>query len=210
MTTTPCEHTRTRINATLELQAASFADLSTDAHESSEPPGPTTAWLNALRAGVMGANDGIVSLAGLLVGVAGATSSHTALLLAGFAALVAGAFSMACAEYVSVAAQRDAEQRHAADDHDNDSSGPWTAALSSLGSFTAGAVLPLLAMTTTPADVRLPVTAIAALLALALTGLVSARLADTPARPAVIRNLLGGTLAMTATYTTGLLLAAYV
>lgn len=66
--------------------------------------------LNWLRAGVLGANDGIVSVAGLVVGVAGATTARPAILLAGIAGLVAGAFSMAGGEYVSVSTQRDTER----------------------------------------------------------------------------------------------------
>ncbi len=66
--------------------------------------------LNVLRAGVLGANDGIVSVAGLVIGVAGATSDRTAIAVAGIAGLVAGAFSMAGGEYVSVSTQRDTER----------------------------------------------------------------------------------------------------
>ena len=66
--------------------------------------------LNWLRAGVLGANDGIVSTAGLVVGVAGATTERSTLLVAGLAGLVAGALSMAGGEYVSVSTQRDTEQ----------------------------------------------------------------------------------------------------
>jgi VIT1/CCC1 family predicted Fe2+/Mn2+ transporter len=65
--------------------------------------------LNWLRAGVLGANDGIVSVAGLVVGVAGATSARGAIFTAGLAGLVAGAVSMALGEYVSVSSQRDSE-----------------------------------------------------------------------------------------------------
>ena len=65
--------------------------------------------LNWLRAGVLGANDGIVSTAGIVVGVAGATTDRTAILVAGVAGLVAGAMSMATGEYVSVSTQRDSE-----------------------------------------------------------------------------------------------------
>lgn len=65
--------------------------------------------LNWLRAGVLGANDGIVSVAGVVVGVAGATSSLREIFTAGIAATVAGAFSMAGGEYVSVSTQRDTE-----------------------------------------------------------------------------------------------------
>ncbi len=65
--------------------------------------------LNWLRAGVLGANDGIVSTAGLVFGVAGATTDSVALLIAGLAGMVAGALSMAGGEYVSVSSQRDSE-----------------------------------------------------------------------------------------------------
>ena len=66
--------------------------------------------LNWLRAGVLGANDGIVSTAGIVMGVAAATSERSTILLAGIAGLAAGALSMAAGEYVSVSTQRDSEQ----------------------------------------------------------------------------------------------------
>jgi VIT1/CCC1 family predicted Fe2+/Mn2+ transporter len=66
--------------------------------------------LNWLRAGVLGANDGIVSVAGIVVGVSGATTDNTVILTAGIAGLVAGALSMAGGEYVSVSTQRDTER----------------------------------------------------------------------------------------------------
>ena len=66
--------------------------------------------LNWLRAGVLGANDGIVSIAALMVGVAAATTDPAALLLTGVAGLSAGAISMALGEYVSVSSQRDSEK----------------------------------------------------------------------------------------------------
>src|SRR5476651_1522178 len=66
--------------------------------------------LNWLRASVLGANDGIVSIAGLVLGVAGATNSATAILTAGIAGIVAGAISMAAGEYVSVSSSRDTEK----------------------------------------------------------------------------------------------------
>src|ERR1700761_7868659 len=65
--------------------------------------------LNWLRAGVLGANDGIGSVAGIVIGVAGATSSRGPVFTAGLAGLVAGAVSMALGEYVSVSSQRDSE-----------------------------------------------------------------------------------------------------
>lgn len=63
-----------------------------------------------LRAAVMGANDGIVSTASLIIGVAAAGTTHANILLAGLAGLVAGAMSMAAGEYVSVCSQRDTEE----------------------------------------------------------------------------------------------------
>jgi VIT1/CCC1 family predicted Fe2+/Mn2+ transporter len=66
--------------------------------------------LNWLRAGVLGANDGLVSTAGIVVGVAGATSTVSTILTAGIAGLVAGSLSMAGGEYVSVSTQRDTEE----------------------------------------------------------------------------------------------------
>src|SRR3954454_13532984 len=65
---------------------------------------------NWLRAAVLGANDGIVSTASLVLGVAAAGGSRSAILTAGIAGLVAGALSMAAGEYVSVSSQRDAEE----------------------------------------------------------------------------------------------------
>ena len=63
-----------------------------------------------LRAAVLGANDGIVSTASLLIGVAAAQASHNQLLVTGIAGLVAGSMSMAAGEYVSVGSQKDSEQ----------------------------------------------------------------------------------------------------
>ena len=69
-----------------------------------------SAHIGWLRASVLGANDGIVSTASLIVGVAAANSSHQNILIAGVAGLVAGAMSMAAGEYVSVSSQADTEQ----------------------------------------------------------------------------------------------------
>src|SRR5438132_3140803 len=66
--------------------------------------------LNWLRASVLGANDGIVSIAGLVLGVAGATTSTTVIFTSGIAGIIAGAISMAAGEYVSVSSSRDTEK----------------------------------------------------------------------------------------------------
>src|SRR5579859_7119976 len=65
---------------------------------------------NWLRAGVLGANDGVVSVSSIMLGVLAANASHSAILTAGIAALSAGALSMAMGEYVSVSSQRDSEK----------------------------------------------------------------------------------------------------
>jgi VIT1/CCC1 family predicted Fe2+/Mn2+ transporter len=72
--------------------------------------GELSSRLNWLRAGVLGANDGIVSVAGIVVGVAAATTERSPIAMAGIAGLVAGAVSMALGEYVSVSSQRDSER----------------------------------------------------------------------------------------------------
>ncbi|MEZ0092858.1 VIT family protein [Streptacidiphilus sp. EB129] len=216
--------------------------------------------LNWLRAGVLGANDGVVSTAGLVVGVAGATSSSSALLTAGLAGLLAGSLSMAAGEYVSVSTQRDSERaaldlerrelRYTPDAeldelaglyeqkglspelarevaealtaHDalaahaetelgidpEDLTNPWHAAGASFVAFTVGALLPLLAMVLPPASVRLWITVLAVLGALMLCGWISARLGRAPLRPAILRNVAGGAVAMAVTYVAGSLLGA--
>lgn len=221
----------------------------------SEPHGVgLAARLNWLRAGVLGANDGIVSVAGIVVGVAAATVDRGTILTAGVAGLAAGAVSMALGEYVSVSTQRDSEravleverreleempeeelaelaaiyegkglspatawkvaeeltERDAFTAHAEAELGidpteltnPWHAAFSSALSFTLGALLPLLAILT-PASVRVPVTVIAVLVALALTGAIGARLGEAPVGRATVRVLVGGALAMAITYAVG-------
>lgn len=211
--------------------------------------------LNWLRAGVLGANDGIVSTAGLVVGVAAATTSTGAIFTAGIAGLSAGAISMAVGEYVSVSTQRDSERallakerrelreepeyelaeladiyrakglseataRKVAEEltaHDaftahaeaelglnpRELTSPWQAAFSSAVSFTLGALLPLLAILLPPTTARIPVTFAAVLVALAVTGSISARLGGSERGRAVLRVVVGGALAMAVTYGIG-------
>ncbi|WP_426243115.1 VIT1/CCC1 transporter family protein [Nocardioides sp. LHG3406-4] len=86
------------------------ADVQVGPHDDEPHDGGFASRLNWLRAAVLGANDGIVSTAGIVVGVSGATSDRTQILVAGVAGLVAGAMSMATGEYVSVSTQRDSER----------------------------------------------------------------------------------------------------
>jgi vacuolar iron transporter family protein len=85
--------------------------MSVSAHVMEQHKSHRIPWL---RAAVLGANDGIVSVASLVIGVAAATTARSAIVTAGIAAVIAGAMSMAAGEYISVSSQRDAEQADAA------------------------------------------------------------------------------------------------
>ncbi|CKH40298.1 VIT family protein [Mycolicibacterium smegmatis] len=230
--------------------------MANSTHPAEPHIGSVASKLNWLRAGVLGANDGIVSTAGIVVGVAAATASREPILTAGIAGLAAGAVSMALGEYVSVSTQRDTERallskerrelredpaaeldelaalyegkglspataRAVAEelsDHDafaahaeielgidpTELTNPWQAAMSSALAFTTGALLPLIAILVPPTTARVPVTVVAVLLALMLTGAVSAGLGGAPKGRAVLRNVIGGGLALAITYGIGL------
>jgi len=223
-----------------------------------EPHGERLAQrLNWLRAGVLGANDGIVSVAAVVVGVAGATEEIAPIVTAGLAALVGGAISMALGEYVSVSSQRDTERaliakerhelatmpeeeldelaalyrakglreetaRRVAEEltakdalaahleaelgiDQDDVVSPWHAALASAIAFTCGAVLPMLVILL-PAAVRIPLTFAVVLVALAITGYVAAWIGGSPRLRSILRVVVGGALALAATFLIGWLL----
>ncbi len=216
-----------------------------------------TTRLNWLRAGVLGANDGIVSIAGLVVGVAGATSSQSVIFTAGIAGIIAGAISMAAGEYVSVSSQRDSEkallrkeryelkkypekeleelviiyqgkglkkstaeivakeltERDAFAAHVDAELGidphnltdPWHAAIASAIAFLVGAIIPLIAILLPPVGLRVPITFVSVIIALAIAGVLSAKLGDAKVLRATIRVVIGGALAMIVTYSIGLI-----
>lgn len=176
-------------------------------------PAPSTtssATLNKLRAAVLGANDGIVSTASVVMGVAGATTDTRSIFTAGLAALVAGALSMAVGEYVSVSSQADAEKVNAKlADHDRDDfTNPWAAAIASLISFTIGGMVPFLAVVFAPEHMRIAVTVIAVVIALLFTGYYSASVGGASRRRAIARVLTGGLIAMAITYFIGTIFGA--
>ncbi len=230
-----------------------------------EPHGPGIATrLNWLRAGVLGANDGIVSVAAIVVGVAAATSQMAPasqiapIFTAGIAGLVGGAVSMALGEYVSVSSSRDSQLALIAKEkqelidfpdeelaeladlyaskglstatahqvaveltkHDalaahletemnireDDIASPWQATGASALAFVVGALLPLAAILLPPAAVRIPVTFLAVLVALAITGATSARIGQNPWLRATLRVVIGGGSALAATFLIGSLL----
>jgi VIT1/CCC1 family predicted Fe2+/Mn2+ transporter len=235
-----------------------MTDTATRTEPATERTGGLAQRLNWLRAGVLGANDGIVSTAAVVVGVAGATSQTGPVLTAGLAAVVGGAVSMALGEYVSVSSQRDserslveAERTALAGDPDgsrddlarayeargispatarrvaeeltardaldarlrakhnidlDDVVNPWHAALASAVSFLVGAVLPMLAILLPPEPARVPVTFLATLAALALTGTVAAWIGGSSRARAAVRVVVGGALALAATFLVGSLL----
>ena len=223
-----------------------------------EPHGPgLSGRLNWLRAGVLGANDGIVSVAAITVGVAAVTNQLAPVLTAGLAALVGGMVSMALGEYVSVSSQRDSQRaliakerqelatmpeaelaeltqlyrdkglsettaRTVAEEltaHDvlaahldaelgidaDEIVSPWSAAFASAVSFLVGGVLPL-AVIFLPTSVRIWVSFAVVLVALAVTGLLGARLGGSPLLRASTRVVVGGALALAATFLIGRLL----
>lgn len=213
--------------------------------------------LNWLRAGVLGANDGIVSVAAIVVGVAAATPDLGAIVPAGAAALIGGALSMALGEYVSVSSQSDSEKALIAKEREelrtmpdaeleeltalyraqglseetahrvavelterdalrahlsmelnidpDDLVSPWRAAFASAIAFMAGGILPF-ATILLPESVRIPVTFVVVMLALALTGALGARIGGSPVGRATLRVVIGGAIALGATFAIGALL----
>lgn len=211
--------------------------------------------LNWLRASVLGANDGIVSIAALVVGVAGAYNSSSFILIAGIAGVVAGAISMGVGEYVSVSAQRDTEkaliekerQEHADGPErefeeltdiytdkglsvqtarmvaeeltvhgalaahldaelkidESDLVSPLHAAYASTLAFLCGAIFPIVMIIVPPVSLRIPVTFLGVLIALTITGMLSAYAGGANKKKATIRVVLGGMFAMAVTFGIG-------
>ena len=213
---------------------------------------------NLIRAAVMGANDGILSVSGIVIGVAGATTNSFAIFIAGFAGALAGTVSMAMGEYVSVHSQNDAQvkaeetqtvalktgyatefafvqQKYMNQGISTDLAAQATremmakdalgttvrerygftlhhevsaigAAVASMIAFPLGSVLPMLAITLLPPHVRVPATAVAVLIALAITGYAAAHLSGANERRATVRNVVAGIFTMIVTYLIGSLI----
>lgn len=215
-----------------------------------------------LRAAVLGANDGIVSTASLVLGVAASGATRNAVIVAGIAGLVAGAMSMAAGEYVSVSSQADTEEadlarerhelatedkheraelahiyvgrglepdlaRKVADQlmahdalgaHARDELGisdlqrarPVQAAFASAGTFSIGAMMPLLSVLPTPISLLTPVVTVTSLAFLAILGWVAARAGGARASVGALRVTFWGAIAMAITYGVGALFGAVV
>ncbi|MDE1558973.1 MULTISPECIES: VIT1/CCC1 transporter family protein [Actinotignum] len=181
--------------------------------------------MNRLRAGVLGANDGIVSVAAVVIAMGGARASSTAILLAGLAALIGGAVSMALGEYISVSSQRDAELdalrrrvdvarradvvcRSAGVSEpaiENNIVSPFGAAFSSFFSFLAGGAVPFAASLLAPLGAIAPICFVVTVAALALTGWIAAWIGQVPPLRPTIRTAVGGTLGLALTFGIGAL-----
>ncbi|XP_074560157.1 vacuolar iron transporter homolog 1-like [Curcuma longa] len=164
-----------------------------------------------LRAAVLGANDGLVSTASLMMGVGAVKNDAKAMVLSGFAGLVAGACSMAIGEFVSVysqvdievAAQRRRERKQRAESEEGPERlpSPLQAAAASAMAFAVGALVPLLAAGFIGSyRVRLGVVAAAASAALVAFGCVGALLGKAPVARSCARVVAGGWAAMAVTF----------
>ena len=213
--------------------------------------------INVIRASVMGANDGILSVAGIVLGVAGATTNSFAIFISGISGMLAGTVSMAMGEYVSVNSQKDSQenavnhQRQALEDDyqkeldfvaekyaktgipedlaqkaaremmEKDAllttvregfdmhnfTSPYQAAIASMIAFSLGSLLPLLTITFAKHSIRVPLTVVSVVVALAITGYAAAAIGKAVRRRAVVRNVIAGLLTMGATYLIGSLFA---
>ncbi|KAI5011216.1 hypothetical protein ZWY2020_013353 [Hordeum vulgare] len=162
---------------------------------------------NWLRAAVLGANDGLVSTASLMLGVSAIKPEARAMVVSGFAGLLAGACSMAIGEYVSVCSQRDVEIAQLdqagkrGGDEEKELPSPAQAAAASALAFSVGALLPLLAAGfIADYNLRVTVVVVVATLALAAFGCVGAVLGRAPVARSCARVVVGGLTAMAVTF----------
>ncbi|XP_055814841.1 vacuolar iron transporter homolog 4-like [Solanum dulcamara] len=168
-----------------------------------------------LRAATLGATDGLVTTASLMMGVGAVKKDVDAMILVGFAALFAGACSMAIGEFVSVYSQLDIElaqikrdtktigqnQEHQEEEDKEGLPNPFLAAVASAVAFSLGGIIPILAAGfISNHKVRMGVVVVAVSLALFIFGGVGAVLGKSPAVRSCARVLIGGWMAMAITF----------
>lgn len=164
-----------------------------------------------IRAAVLGANDGLVSVASLMMGVGAVKEDAKTMILFGFAGLVAGACSMAIGEFVSVYSQLDIElaqmkreNRMAQNQEDKEKEqlpNPMQASLASALAFSLGAIVPLLAASfIVDHKLRMGVVVAAVSMALVVFGWIGSILGGTPVMKSCFRVLFGGLMAMAITF----------
>lgn len=163
-----------------------------------------------LRAAVLGATDGLVSVASLMMGVGAVRKDFKSMLLAGFAGLVAGACSMAIGEFVSVYTQydiaiaqmkRENKTKNSGDMEKEKLPNPVQAAFASALAFSVGGLVPLLgAAFIKEHKLRLGLVVAVASLTLVVFGVIGAKLGRTPVVSSCVRLLVGGWMAMAITF----------
>lgn len=176
--------------------------------------------LSVLRAGILGANDGIISISGIVLGATGANLDSRSLLITGISGMLAGACSMAGGEWISVSTQRDlqvetmtsqaslkAKTIDAPQLRKKDLLMPLHAAGTSFLSFIMGALIPLLAITLSTPQWRIFNTACLMGLALCLNAVFSTLGNHISIRKTIIRNVLVGFLTIIITYILGSVLS---
>ncbi|KRO28522.1 VIT1/CCC1 transporter family protein [Lactiplantibacillus fabifermentans] len=176
--------------------------------------------LNVLRAGILGANDGIISVSGIVLGAAGADMNNTTLFFSGLAGMIAGACSMAGGEYISVSAQRDVQRQKLAQQQsetklDEETSytlikaidvlNPLHASISSFCAFICGAVIPLMAISLSTDRWRIINTVAAMIVALTLNAVISSLHSNVSTTRTILRNICVGVLTTILTYAIGTL-----
>ena len=210
-----------------------------------------------LRAAVLGSNDGIISIAGLVIGVLEATQSKEAVFTAGIAGIIAGVISIAVGEYISVKTQRDMEESSLAKERQNlvnypkeeledlvsayEKEGlkpniaetvatefteanafmahaeadlhidpnhlinPWKSVVASSISFVLSALIPLSAIMLCPQTYSVLAVFVSVIIALTITGTLTAKISGANTLRSTLRIVIGGTIAMVATYIAGIL-----
>ncbi|KRK80143.1 VIT1/CCC1 transporter family protein [Companilactobacillus nodensis] len=163
--------------------------------------------LNVLRAGILGANDGIISVSGIVLGAAGANFNSKTLFITGVSGMLAGACSMAGGEWMSVSTQHDVQEKTLQSDSEKieqeDLLVPIHAAAASFVSFIIGALIPLVTMCVSSDSWRVINTAIAMVIALSLNATVSTLNTTISTKKTILRNVVIGVLTSIITYLIG-------
>lgn len=172
--------------------------------------------LNVIRASILGANDGIISVSGIVLGAAGANLDSKPLLISGLSGMLAGACSMAGGEWISVSTQRDIQEKtmeRQLENEDcencpiklqkNDILMPFHAAASSFCSFIIGAMIPLLTMILARPEHRVVFTLIAMIASLSINAIVCTHNSEVSTSKTILRNVITGLLTTLVTFILG-------
>ena len=172
--------------------------------------------LNVIRASILGANDGIISVSGIVLGAAGANLDSKTLLISGLSGMLAGACSMAGGEWISVSTQRDIQEKTMERQLENEGCEncpiklqkndilmPFHAAASSFCSFIIGAMIPLLTMILARPEHRVVFTLIAMIASLSINAIVCTHNSEVSTSKTILRNVITGLLTTLVTFILG-------